>query len=59
MSLLEAEQQVIVIFILATEMLTISIIGLVVANRLTKDPLVSVMVLEAGGDGLGKCVIHA
>ncbi|KAJ7346264.1 hypothetical protein DFH08DRAFT_1081110 [Mycena albidolilacea] len=27
--------------------------GLVVANRLTKDPLVSVMVLEAGGDGLG------
>lgn len=32
--------------------------GLVVANRLTANPLVSVMVLEAGGDGLGKCVAH-
>ncbi|KAJ7639231.1 hypothetical protein FB45DRAFT_787915 [Roridomyces roridus] len=27
--------------------------GLVVANRLTANPLISVMVLEAGGDGLG------
>ncbi|KAG6916897.1 hypothetical protein DXG01_004730 [Tephrocybe rancida] len=33
--------------------------GLVLAERLTEDPKVSVLVIEAGGDGLGKFVFYA